>query len=236
MVLQSAIGCLDRVMKQQDRDTVKGELLLLWLEDLRCDREPRICPEMQSLAPDEIREVMSLARFLKAAEWQSEVSVDLDKYARTISERVLLRNVCEAQHTAQLIQSSPEFPDMLREAINSLSIDRRGLQESLALPRHTLSDLESGRMPPHRLPLDTMLKLLRAVRADTKDVVSLIRRSALRWANSTYQRGQVQLGRVDLSLSDDTRVRVMRDDNGVLAQEVARIHKYCDDLAAKLGR
>lgn len=244
MVLQFGIGCPKlpgacrhdgALVMKEERDELKGKLLLLWLEDLRNDREPRICSEVESLKPDDIREVMALARFLKAAEWQSEVSVDLDKYAQSVSERVLRDNLRDAQHTADIIQASITFSNLLCDAINSLKIDRGGLQESLVLPRYTLSDLESGRMPPHRLPVETMLKLLRTLRADTKEVVSLIRRSALQWATSTYQQGQVQLGRVDPFMSDEERVRLMRNDNADLTREVARIDKYCADLTVRLA-
>lgn len=71
-----------------EREELKGKLLLLWIEDLRNDLEPRPCPEAQVLTEPEAEEVMRLARFIKAVLCPSEgPAADVVEYAEDLTDR-----------------------------------------------------------------------------------------------------------------------------------------------------
>ncbi len=72
----------------EEREELKGKLLLLWIEDLRNDQKPRLSPEAQVLTEPEAEEVMRLARFIKAVLYPSEVpAVDVGEYAENLAAR-----------------------------------------------------------------------------------------------------------------------------------------------------
>lgn len=72
----------------EDREELKGKLLLFWIGDLRNDLEPRFCSEAQALTESEAEEVMRLARFVKAILYPSEApSGDVGEYAENLAAR-----------------------------------------------------------------------------------------------------------------------------------------------------
>src|SRR5437870_340002 len=136
-----------------EREELKGKLLMLWLEDLKNDREPGLYPEMKSLTTSEIEEAMSLARFIKSNFFPSEYfPTNVEEYAKGLAKRVLEERTQEVELNRAAIHESTTFSELVLRTINSLGIDKTVLQVSLALPRSTFSDLETGKMPPHRLP------------------------------------------------------------------------------------
>ncbi len=48
-----------------ENEALRGELLSAWLDDLRQDRPPRDHPAVQMLSPDDVAEVLRLARWHK---------------------------------------------------------------------------------------------------------------------------------------------------------------------------
>ena len=72
-----------------NREELKGKLLLCWVEDLINDREPGIYPESQALRQEEIEEVMSCARFVKATFYPSDgYPADVDKHLNDLTDRI----------------------------------------------------------------------------------------------------------------------------------------------------
>ena len=47
-------------------EALRGELLAAWLDDLRQDRPPRDHPAVRALSPDDVAEVLRLARWHKS--------------------------------------------------------------------------------------------------------------------------------------------------------------------------
>lgn len=215
----------------EEREELKGKLLLLWLEDLKSDKEPERYPEMTSLTQSEIEEIMSLARFIKGTFYPSEtLPADIGDYAKRLATRAFEERREQLELNRAGIQKAANFAELIQATINSLGIDRTALQDSLMLPRLTMSDLEAGKMPPHRLPLDRMVRLLFALRLASKEVVELIRKSSMAWASIVHGNSQTQLGRIDISIKDEERRRLM-EDRGDLAEELDRIQSYCSTLS-----
>lgn len=76
-----------------NREELKGKLLLRWVEDLIDDREPRIYPESQVLRQEEIEEVMSCARFVKATFYPRDgYPADVDKYLNNLTNRIFKKS------------------------------------------------------------------------------------------------------------------------------------------------
>ena len=218
----------------EEREALKGKLLLLWLEDLKNDKKPGLYQEMKSFTPKDVEEVMSLARFMKGNLYPNEnMPVDVDNYAKELAKLVFKERNDQFEFNRAAIQKSATFSELVANTIELLGIDKTALQRALTLPRATLSDLELEEMPPHRLPLDTMVRLLVALRLASKEVVELIRKSSNDWALKVYSCGQTQLGRIDISLSGNERRELMKD-QGNLDREFDRIAHYCSRLSTAL--
>lgn len=215
----------------EQREELKGKLLLLWLDDLKNDRKPGVYPEMQMLAPAEIEEVMSLARFVKTTFFPSETpQTSLGEYASRLARRVFRERDRLKEANRVLAAKSVSFGELVRTAMVSQGIDRIALLDSLGLPATTLTEIEAGRLPPHRLPVDRMVRLLTALSLAFREVIDAIRNSSLRWANTEYSKTQTQLGRLDVAMQGDERRKLMQD-NDSLDDETERIEFYCAQLS-----
>jgi hypothetical protein len=209
--------------------------LLLWLADLRKDKQPGLYPETQYLSPSEIAAVMSLARFVGKTLYPGEaLPLVLRDYRRRLMERIGEEQARQTEHSRKVLQESASFGDLVRRTIDALEIDRSVLRESLTIPQLALSELEDGSLPPHRLPMDKMVGLLAALRLWFREVVDLVRASSLRWADEKYGSAQTQLGRVDISLKSEARREVLQDEPDI-AKEAEHIETYCSGLAKLLS-
>lgn len=219
----------------EEREELKGKLLTLWLEDLKKDKEPGRYPEMEALTQEEREELMGLARFIKATFYPTEaLPADISSYAKNLSAATLRDWAKQSELAKSALKKAGSFGDLVRQMTQALGINKAALEETLAVPRSTFSELEEGKMPPHRLPANTMVALLYALRLGTKEVVNLIRRSSLEWANKTHASGPTQLGRVDFSLKSEERQELMQGQPD-LASELERIERYCSTLSKSLA-
>ncbi len=218
-----------------EREALKGRLLNLWLQDLKNDRPPGIYPEVGTLSPTELEELMGLARFIKGNLYpSSSMPVNVDSFAAKLAHVVFQERKDQIEINQSFIKNAETFSQLVFHTLGSLRIDRANLQRSLTLPQATLSDLETEKMPPHRLPVKTMVRLLVALRLASAEIVNLIRKSSREWALRTYPAGQTQLGRIDPSLSNEERRNVMQD-QGELNKEFEWIDSYCSRLHEELS-
>lgn len=218
----------------EEREELKGKLLTLWLEDLKKDKEPGRYPEMEALTQEEIEELMGFARFIKATFYPTEaLPADIGSYTKNLAAATLRDWAKQSELAKSAIKNAGSFGELVRQTIQSLGINKAALEESLAVPRLTFSELEEGKMPPHRLPVNTMVTLLYALRLGTNEVVNLIRRSSLEWTNKMYASGQTQLGRVDFSLKSEEKQELMKG-HPDLAAELEYIERYCSTLSKSL--
>jgi len=219
-----------------EREELKGKLLMLWLEDLKNDKEPGFYPELNSLTASETEEIMSLARFIKGNFYPSEYfAASAGQCAKELSKLILEERTRQIELNKSAILKSATFNELVLYAINSLTVDKTALQVALALPRSTFSDLETGKMPPHRLPHDTMIRLLVALQLVSAEIVESIRKSSMEWAAITFGSSQTQLGRIDTSINSAERCKLMGG-NRDLAKELERIESYCQLLLTMIPR
>ena len=60
----------------QENEALRGELLEAWLDDLSRDRPPRDHPAVHALPPDDVAEVMRLARWHKGVFFPSHPTAE----------------------------------------------------------------------------------------------------------------------------------------------------------------
>ena len=218
----------------EEREELKGKLLFLWLEDLKNEKEPGLYPEVKALTQVEIEELMGLARFIKGTFYPSEaIPAKIDSFAKRLAIRALEDRNKQVELNRTLAQKTENFGELIKRAINSLGIDKSSLLDFLAVPRSTFSDLEEGKMPPHRLPIDTMIKLLCALRLTFREVVDLVKKSSIDWLRTGYGVSLTQLPRIDVSLKAEEKQRAMADQADP-SKELERIESYCSRLSALL--
>jgi hypothetical protein len=218
----------------KELEELKGRLLLLWFEDLKNDKEPGAYPEVKSLSQSDVEEVMTLARFIKGTISPSNgLTPDPQEYAKNITALVSEKILKEIESNKELVQTVQNFGELVRKTTNLLRIDTAILQDSLALPQSTLDELENGKLPPHRLPLEKMTKLLNALRLTFKEVIEIIRKSSLLWAYQEYSSSGTQLGRIDFTLKVGERREVMESHSDI-NRELERIEAYCSNLSTLL--
>ncbi|OGO52534.1 MAG: hypothetical protein A2148_08550 [Chloroflexi bacterium RBG_16_68_14] len=221
-----------------ESEAVKGMILDAWIEDLGSDRSPRTIPEMGTLTPEELEELMQLARWYKASFFASQsVQTDVDSMAATLRERVYEDRASELELVAMLTGNAITFGSALQAARARLGVEPEVLEQAHALPRGVVSQLEAGKLPPHRVAIDKMVVLLQGLRF-SQQVLDLIRRSCIEWAASAYGQAQTQLGRIDRSLNNVERLRLLQDAAGEadegLSKELDQIREYCNTLEARL--
>ena len=219
----------------ENRDEIKGRLLTLWLEDLKKEKEPQPYSEIENITASDIVEVMALARWLKSTLYPTEISATridehIEKVVRLTSED-LTKQIASNKVA---VQESASFSDIIRNTMDLLRIDRNTLQESLAIPKPTLAELEIGSLPPHRFPLDKMVTLLTILRLSFKDVVGLIKKSCVQWTETEYVGDQTQLARMDIEIKGESRRQVLRNQQDK-AKEMKRIEIYLSRLSNLLS-
>lgn len=215
----------------EERDELKGRLLSLWLDDLKQSKALGLYDEMKSLSKSEIADVMRLARLAGATFYPNSVSsIGLQNHAKRLAKYAFDQRSNQINLNLAAIQKAPRFGDLLKHVVASSGINSSMLGSSLNLPGSTLSDLETGELPPHRLPLDTLTKILMALHLLSKETIDLIRKSSQEWAYRVYGSTSTQLGRVDVGLKGEDRRRVM-EDQGDLSKELERIETCCVQLA-----
>ena len=228
-------------MDAAEKDAVRGLLLDRWLEDLRQDRAPSPLAAMKLLSEQEIEEVLELARFYKATLYPGTVSsVDVDRLGARLQEQVLREQVEAHQEAAAAAEEASSFGAAVVGARTKRQINAHRLEEAIGLPAGTVRRLESGELPPHRLALDTMVALLRALGLASGRVVELIRWASLAWAEAAYARPATQLGRTDAQLEPGERRQLLEaeahaSDAAELAAERERIEQYCQALVSRFG-
>ena len=216
------------------REELKGKLLVRWLEDLREEKKPGLCEEMNVLSPTEIEEVMSLARFAKATFYPNEVvHDDMGSFARNVSKRFSDEFKKQIEANTVAIRNARSFGGLVRTIVRSQGIDHSALRDLVKLPNSVLSDLETGQLSPHRISIDKMVRLLLTLRLASTEVVDLVRKSSLEWAESAYGRTATRLGRIDVGIGADERTRLMDGEAGT-SEERQRIEEFCSGLASAL--
>jgi RNA polymerase sigma factor (sigma-70 family) len=231
----------ERVMDAADREAVKGLLLEAWIDDLRQDRRPRLLPEMNSLTQEEIAEVMALARWYKGSLHPTELDAHaLNGVTSSVRSRIAQARAKERQAAEAIVAEAPSFSTLLQTALRHQGVNLQAVERTQALPARTVQQLETGQLPPHRVPLEKMVALLRGLRLVSERVVTLVRQASIAWAEQSYGQPQTQLGRIDPTLDEEERGQLLREtsaaggDDG-LGGELERIEAYCRTLAGRLS-
>jgi hypothetical protein len=216
----------------EPREELKGRLLVLWLEDLRNDQVPQRHPEMALLSTSDVEEVMGLARFIKGSFYPSAATPrDMESFTEDVSRLLSVERAKEEEMSRSAVEKARSFADLIRQMIVLFHVDRSALRELLNVPASTLSELEGGELPPHRLPVEKLIRLLCALRLTSTGVIGLIRKSSLDWAEASSQKGSARLGRVDEKVSDKERAELMDEQGQPMAAEVGRVNKFCSALS-----
>lgn len=229
-------------MDAEEKEVIKGVLLDRWISDLRQDRTPTIMSEMEHLTPQEIDETLSLARWMAAVITPITPSV---AEASAVAATVLAQIRSETkQHEVLLdvIKQATSFAGLILHArsIRKLRIPEE-VERALNLREGIIAGLEYAKTPPHRVPSESLLTLLRVLHVATIDVVPLIRADSVRWAQSAYSQTSTQLGRVDPNLGAEQRYQLLieatvhDDPQGELAKELQSIEQYCAVVSAQLS-
>jgi hypothetical protein len=218
----------------ESREELKGRLLGRWLADLKDEKEPGLYEELNFLSPTEIEEVMDLARFAKATFHPSETLHDEVISCAQVLSRSLSEDLAkQIDANRATIRTARNFGEVFRATVKSSGVDQSAMRGLVKLPNSVLRDLETGQLSPHRVPLEKMVKLLVILRLTGEEVVDLVRKSSLEWANSVYCRTPTRLGRVGLEVSGDERARLLSD-QAAASDEQRKIEEFCSGLASAL--
>lgn len=227
-------------MESPDKEVLKGMLLDQWMEDLIEDRAPRVLPEMEQLSQYEIAETLALARWLTAMTPATPTPAEVESVAATVSARIRREEEEEQSALAVAAKEATSFGGLLTTARRIRQLRSTDIERTLRLPNGTLDNLENGVLPPHRIAVDRMVALLRALRVTTTEVVELVRSAGFEWATRVYTQPATQLGRIDAQLRAASRHALLAeaeaagDQRADLLEELDRIDRYCNSLAAQL--
>lgn len=225
-------------MESPDKEVLKGALLERWMEDLRQDRAPSLLPGLQQLSQQEIEETLTLARWLTAMTPASPTVSEVDSVTASVRARIHQDDEQQGQELATVVEQATSFGGLLLVARGSRQLKPLDIERALRLPSGTLTKLENAVIPPHRIPIDTMLTLLRLLRITTSEVVELIHQAGVQWANKVYAQPASQLGRIDSQLDIESRGHLLaeataqEDQHAELAEELESVESYCRSLAA----
>jgi hypothetical protein len=229
-------------MDASEREAIKGKLLDRWIEDLRQDKAPTLLPEIALLSPEERAEVLELARWYKGSLYHqsSDSQPNVEALAKGLRDFVLNEQEAEARQAERLVDAAPTFGALIREACTWRTINPRSLEQALKLPTGTINRLEVGELPPHRVPVESMLPLLRGLRLESGQVVKVLQETSITWANAAYNQAQTQLGRTDAGLTSEARRELLSEGHhderaNQYVQELTTITRYCDELARRLA-
>ena len=222
------------------KEVAKGQLLDAWLEDLRSQRSPRPMPEAASLSTGEVEEVLELARWMKASLYPAATSgLAVGDLVSSVRNVMAHDEAANAQAVSETVEGSEEFGHLVSRVRRLRNIDAIRLEQALTLPSGTIRRLETGELPPHRLPVEKMLPLLRSLRLTSTLVVDLVRRTSLEWLAASFGSGlQTRLGRLDVGLSNVERRELLAAHEHLsetVDEERARVGRYCDQLGSLLS-
>lgn len=227
-------------MESPDKDALKGMLLDRWMDDLRHDRSPSVLPELRQLDQHDIAETLALARWLTAMPPTMPTPAAVDSVVAAVRARIRDDEARQHQALGEAVEQATSFGGLLLAARGVRQLKSSDLERSLKLPSGTLANLEGASVPPHRIPLNTMLRLLRALRIATGDVVNLIRQAGVEWASRVYTQPVTQLGRIDSQLDAQSRYRLLaeataqQNQQEQLAEELERLEVYCQSLISQM--
>lgn len=229
-------------MALTDKDILKGMLLDRWTEDLRQDRPPSTLPEMQQLTQQEIVEVLAQARWLiTLVEPAAPPSSELQSVLAEVRARIERHEEQQDQTLGDAVSRATSFGDLLLLSRRARKVRVADLERDLKLSAGMLSNLETAKVPPHRIPISTMAALLRALRIARSEVVEFVYQAGFTWANSAYTRTATQLGRIDAQPGTASRHDLLseaatHDDHPAqLAEELEQLERYCQSLSAQLS-
>ncbi len=228
-------------MANSEKEVLKGLLLDRWMEDLAADRQPSILPEMNELSQQDIAETLALARWMTAAVNPVIPALSESEAVATKVRARIRRSDDHQQHELMnAMHQATSFSGLLLMARRIRQIRSSDLERQLRLPIDALTGLENGTVPPHRIAVDSMIALLRALRIATENVVELVRQSGREWAVRVYSQPATQLGRIDDQLQAEQRRALLAEDtesgeqSAQLRDELAHVEQYCQTLAARL--
>lgn len=227
-------------MEFPDKEVLKGMLLDRWLEDLQVDRVPTVLDEMQHLSQEEIAETLALARWLAAMTPATPTPTEVESVAANVRARIRCDEEQQQQALTDTVEQATSFGGLLVTSRGIRQLRPAALERALRLTSGTLDNLEKGVLPPHRIPVDRMVALLRALRVATAEVVELIRVAGVEWASRVYSHPTTQLGRIDSQLGAASRHDLLAeataegDQRAELIAELDVIERYCQSLTAEL--
>jgi hypothetical protein len=228
------------IMESPDKEVLKGMLLDRWLEDLEADRAPSVLDEMQHLSQEEIAETLALARWLAAMTPATPTPTEVESVAATVHARIRRDEEQQRQALANAAEQATSFGGLLISSRGIRQLRPAAIERALRLTSGTLDNLEKGVLPPHRIPVDQMVALLRTLRVATTKVIEFIRAAGFEWASRVYTQPTTQLGRIDSQLGAASRHALLAeataegDQRAELMAELDEIERYCQALASEL--
>ena len=121
----------------------------------------------------------------------------------------------------------------------NLNISIHDLVTATGIQKALLEDVEAGKRPPIRIPVDKMSELLQRLHLAFDETVDLVESTSENWTVETFRQNPTQLGRVGLDLdSDKQREKVLagnaRDLDNEVQRELSRIGEYVVSLRQQI--
>ncbi len=226
------------MVMNEEKESIKAKILARWLDDLRNDRQPEILGDINSLDDSDIEEILGLARGMKAVMFPSSLG---DKEISEIREIIMAKIASEQEQYMSertlAVQQAKDFGQLISSLIDKLGIDKNEFVSGLGIHEQVLIDIETGKTPPIRLPIDAMLTLLNGLGITTKNMLDLIKHSTLNWISRTYSASEMQLARIDFTIKDWERrlfLETSKLESDELKKELQRLAKYLNKIEQRL--
>ena len=228
-------------MAKDQSEEVLGQYLATWVDSLREGKGIEIDDEdLHELDEERAREVMAMARFIKAVDfptkhWEgqsAEIRARLGK--RLFDER---RRQLTSGYTR--VRSAAFLGECLYSARNELDLSIQDLVVATGIPKSLLEDVEAGIRSPIRIQVGKMTELLGRLHLALDETVDLIKSTSESWTAKTFHQGQTQLGRVGREqYSDEPNEVAMtsatQDSDSGVQRELDRIDAYVDELRHRI--
>ncbi len=228
-------------MAKDQPEELLGQYLATWVDDLREGKGIEISDEdLHDLTEPQADELMDMARFVKAVNFPTERWEGQSDDIRTrLGNRLFEKRRKQLADGRDRVMSADHLGACLCSSRDELNISIQDLVTATGLQKDLLVDVETGRRPPIRIPVDKMTELLQRLHLAFDETVDLVKSTSENWTTETFQQNQSQLGRVGRELDSDERREAAlagnaQDSDNEVRRELERIDGYVDTLRQRI--
>lgn len=226
-------------MTPSEKDERKGRLFDAWVADLRQDYPPREIPEADSLPPDEVSDVLGLARWWAARTRDAGAPFDVHAFRHRIQTALASELDDDASTASALLERATDIGTAMDAVAQRRRLHLASFQRAVGLLPGMWESVISGSTPLHRIPLTTAARVLRALDLKTDAAIALTRNSSLQWAHRRFDGAASALGRTPTEVDAESRGILLSGADphaSALDRETMEIERFIASLRDELSK